>query len=198
MHMTATTDRVSAIVEPIAERLGLSLYDVDQPGGTLRVMLDAHGGVDLDTLADATREISSALDAEQPMAGSYTLEVSSPGLERPLRRADHWRGAVGDRVRVKLMPGVEGDRRADGVLVGFDGNRATIDTDGGERTIDIADVSGARTVFEWNNDKGGQGARKGGGAAGQKGSKPAGKSKKPKPAEVPTVNPTTESSEESQ
>jgi ribosome maturation factor RimP len=197
--MTATTDRVSAIVEPIAKRLGLTLYDVDQPGGTLRVMLDAQGGVDLDTLADATREISGALDAQEPMAGSYTLEVSSPGLERPLRRAEHWQGAMGDRVKVKLMPGVEGDRRADGVLVGFEGNRATIDTGDGERTIDIGDVSGARTVFEWNNDKGGQGPGKGGGAAGKKGSKPAGRSKKPKPkpAAVPTGNPTTESSEES-
>jgi hypothetical protein len=151
------------------------------------------------------------------MAGSYTLEVSSPGLERPLRSADHWRGAVGDRVKVKLMPRVEGDRRADGVLVGFDGNLATIATGEGERTIDIADVSGARTVFEWNNaegDKGsgpkkrsgsgkGPGARSRpgtnrGGTAGQKDAWPVERSKEPNAdtAAVSTTNPTTESSEE--
>ena len=212
--MTATTDRVSALVEPIAEQLGLTVYDVDQPGGTLRVMLDAPGGVDLDALAEATRQISAALDSAQPLAGSYTLEVSSPGLERPLRKPIHWQGAVGERVKVKLMPGVEGDRRAEGVLVRFDGDTATIGTDEGERTVALADVSGARTVFEWESGKSGKSGKasgKSGKAPGAKGSKGpkstssksgaerkhSSKSEVSRAAAAATATPTTESSEES-
>ena len=68
--MSATTDRVFTVVEPVAERLGLRVYDVDQPGGTVRVMLDADDGVDIDALAVASREISAALDSSDPVAGS--------------------------------------------------------------------------------------------------------------------------------
>ena len=177
--MSATTDRVFTVVEPVAARLGLRVYDVDQPGGTLRVMLDADGGVDIDTLADASREISAALDASEPVAGSYTLEVSSPGLERPLRRPEHFAAAVGERVKVKLMPGTEGDRRADGTLSSADGDTVTISTEEGERTVAIADISRATTVFEWSPPpKPGRG-----GGSGRSGARPA-------------PVPTTESSED--
>lgn len=149
--MSATTRRVADLVAPVAERLGLSVYDVEQAGGTLRVLLDREGGVDVDTLADATREISRLLDETEPVAGSYTLEVSSPGLERPLRTASHFAAAVGREVKVKLMPGTEGSRRADGLLVGVDGTSFTVATDEGERTLDVAEVSRAHTVFHWES-----------------------------------------------
>ncbi len=144
------TERLDSVVSPVAERLGLRVYDIDQPGGTLRVMLDADGGVDIDTLAEATREISAALDESEPVAGSYTLEVSSPGLERPLRRSQHFVDAIGERVKVKLKPGTEGDRRTEGVLCAADDQTVTIRADDGERTLAIADISKANTVFEWS------------------------------------------------
>lgn len=177
--MSATTDRVFPVVDPVAQRLGLRVYDIDQPGGTLRVMLDADGGVDIDTLADASREISDALDASDPVAGSYTLEVSSPGLERPLRRPEHFEAAIGERVKVKLMPGVEGDRRADGTLSSCGGETITISTESGDRTVSVADISKATTVFEWSPPpKPGRG-----GGSGRSGAQP-------------TPVPTTESSED--
>lgn len=148
--MSATTDRVGSLVAPVLERLGLTLYDVDRQGSTLRILVDGPGGVDLDSLTEATRHVSAALDEAEPVAGSYTLEVSSPGLERPLRSAEHFHAAVGERVKVKLFPGAEGDRRLEGVLVGADGNSLTVSTDAGERTVALDQVSGAHTVFEWD------------------------------------------------
>lgn len=148
--MSVTTERVAQLVAPVAERLGLQLYDVDHPGGTLRVMLDRPGGIDVGTLAEATREISRLLDEDNPIAGSYTLEVSSPGLERTLRTPAHFGAAVGERVKVKLRPDAEGDRRVEGVLVGADDRTATIATDDGTRVLPIEDVSRAHTVFVWD------------------------------------------------
>lgn len=146
--MSATTERVGALVAPVLESRGLRLYDVDQPGPTLRVMVDCDGGVDIDTLAEVTREISRLLDALEPVAGSYTLEVSSPGLERPLRTSEHFEGAVGLRVKVKVLPGTDGERRCEGTLVAATDDDLTIETPEGPRTIAVADVSKAHTVFD--------------------------------------------------
>lgn len=148
--MSATTERVGALVAPVLERMSLRLYDVDAPGPTLRVMVDRDGGVDIDTLAEATREISRLLDDSEPVAGSYTLEVSSPGLERPLRTPQHFEGAVGEQVRIKLLAGTQGDRRCEGTLVSVAVDAITVETPEGPRVIDLADVSKARTVFDWS------------------------------------------------
>ncbi|MCZ7629925.1 MAG: ribosome maturation factor RimP [Microthrixaceae bacterium] len=126
--MSATTERVGALVAPVLERMSLRLYDVDAPGPTLRVMVDRDGGVDIDTLAEATREISRLLDDSEPVAGSYTLEVSSPGLERPLRTPQHFEGAVGEQVRIKLLAGTQGDRRCEGTLVSVAVDAITVET----------------------------------------------------------------------
>ena len=146
----ATTDRVAAIVAPLADERGLDLYDVEQHQTALRVLVDKDGGVDIDTLTELSRAVSRALDEDDPVAGKYTLEVSSPGLERPLRRPDHFTGAVGDRVTVKTVPGTEGDRRVTGVLLAADDDGITVHPDQGEdRRLAYADVAQARTLFDW-------------------------------------------------
>ena len=147
-------ERVHPLVAPILADLGLELYDLEHGGGTLRVVIDREGGVDLDELALATRLISRQLDHSDPIPGRYTLEVTSPGLERTLRTAEHYRLAVGSTVSVRTLPHVEGDRRVHGVLVAADGDRITVRLDdgpalGSERTLAVADVERARTVFEW-------------------------------------------------
>ncbi len=148
--MSATTDRVGELVTPILERRGLDLYDIDQPGGSLRVMVDRPGGVGVDELAEVSRELSARLDESEPVAGSYTLEVSSPGLERPLRTRSHFEGAIGDRVKLKLYPGGEGDRRIDGTLSELDGETVTVITTDGVRSAELSRIAKAHTVFEWD------------------------------------------------
>jgi len=146
----ALSDRVREVVASAVESLDVELYDLEHAGGVLRVTLDRPGGIDVDALADANRAISRALDAADPIPGAYTLEVTSPGLERALRTPAHWQRAVGERVKVKTKPHVEGERRLEGVVAAADGSSATLRLDDGtDQTVAIADVDRARTVFEW-------------------------------------------------
>lgn len=145
----AIVDRVTEQVVPLLEARGLSLYDVELNGGNLRVTVDGPNGVLLDDLAELTRAIGHEFEENDPMPGSYTLEVSSPGLERKLRTAEHFQGAVDEEVNVKLAPHVDGDRRVRGVLTRVDDDSIVLDVDGVEQTVDIADITKAVTVFEW-------------------------------------------------
>ena len=148
-----TTSRARALVAPLVDEAGASLYDLEYAGGVLRVTVERPEGVDMELIAGLTRAISRALDEADPIAGQYTLEVSSPGLERPLRRPEHFAGAVGSLVALKLRAGVEGDRRLKGTLVGVDEGAVTIapseGTDVEARVVALADIDKARTVFEW-------------------------------------------------
>ena len=128
----------------------MDLYDVEHHGGTIRVLVQRPDGLDLDEIAGLSRAISRVLDEEDPVPGRYTLEVSSPGLERPLRTPDHFRGAVGLDVKIKMRPGFDGPRRLTGAIVDVDEQSVRLRT-GDDETLrlDLADVTSARTVFEW-------------------------------------------------
>lgn len=145
--------RVATIEEfaaQVASSADLVLYDVERHGGTITVLLDRPGGIDVEALAAASRELSRLLDDAGLISDATTLEVSSPGLERRLRTPVHFQGAVGDRVRVKTRVEVDGERRHDGVLRGVDGDVVTVVTESGdERTIGIDQIDRATTVFEW-------------------------------------------------
>jgi ribosome maturation factor RimP len=158
---------IRAELTPIVESLGLSVYDVTMTGGdrpTLAVLVDrtAAHGVDLDELETATRTISAALDALDPVHGRYLLEVSSPGLERPLRTAEHFAGAVGETITCKTRDAEGHVSRLRGVLTAGDGEALTVATDDGEQTVALDAVESARTVFEWGPaPKPGKGSRPG-------------------------------------
>jgi ribosome maturation factor RimP len=154
---------VDRLIAPILDRIDADLYDLERNGGTLRVTVDRPGGIDLDTLAEVNRALGRALDESDPIASSYVLEVTSPGLERALRTAAHWERAVGDRVKVKLRPTDDGPRRAEGIVAGVAGGVVTLTADDGSTvTFGVDAVERARTVFEWGpapqpgSGKGGQ------------------------------------------
>ena len=148
--MATVAERVTAVVAPVVDGLDLQLYDVEQQGGAVRVLVDRPGGVDLDAITEATRRISRALDDADPIEGHYTLEVSSPGLERPLRTPAHFAGAVGTTVNVKTRPGTEGERRVAGVIEDVDDTGVTIRLDdGATRGLRYEEIERARTVFAW-------------------------------------------------
>ena len=144
-----TIDQIRALVAPLLAADGFEVYDVEDAGAVLRVLVDRPGGIDLEGVAVATRVVSDALDEADALAGPTTLEVSSPGLERPLRTPAHFAGAVGSRVSVKTLPGTEGGRRFDGVLVEADEEGFTVEGDGGVRALAFDEVERVRTVFEW-------------------------------------------------
>jgi ribosome maturation factor RimP len=154
-------DTIAQVLAPAVSALGLDLYDVDLSGSgrarILRVMVDREGGVDLDAIADATTAVSPLLDTsplDAVIAGPYALEVSSPGLERPLRTPAHFARAVGETVSVKWRSGEDhGATRERGVVTGADdtGFDLTLD-DGRVERIAYDDVTQARTVFEWGSE----------------------------------------------
>lgn len=114
----------------------------------------------MDAIAGVTREVSRALDHEDPIAGTYTLEVTSPGLERPLKRPAHFERAVGTEVAIKTQPGTDGDRRVSGVLQSTDGDGVVVRAvDGSTRSIRHDEILKARTVFTWTPEP--KSARKG-------------------------------------
>jgi len=146
----SSTDEVRGVVEPVLGDWDLYLYDLELAGRTLRVTVDREGGVDLDTLGAVTRAVSAALDDADPVPGGrYTLEVSSPGVERPLRRPDHFRRAVGSRVTVKTTPATEGERRVEGELADADDDGVVLAVDGAPVRLGYDQIVKARTLFEW-------------------------------------------------
>lgn len=166
MSAGSEIDRVHAIVGPIASDLHLDVYDVERRGGTIRVTLDtpagSESGITLDSLSLATRLISRELDHEDPIAGHYTLEVTSPGLERPLRTPAHFQREVGKAVTVRLRDPLADPRRVQGQLVAADDATVTLLLDdGSERALGFDEIDKARTVFEWGpKPKPGKGPKK--------------------------------------
>ncbi len=137
---------------PVVDALGLELLDVELSAATVRVTVDRDSGVDLDTLAAANRAVSGALDRIDPMPGSYTLEVSSPGLERRLRRPAHFARALGETVSVRLLAGTGDVRRLRGRLAEVDEHGVRVEgpeVPGGSARVAYDRIERARTVFEW-------------------------------------------------
>ena len=151
----AVADNVRDAIAPLLAARDLELYDVEHTGGVLRVVVDAEGGVDLEALSEATRAVSRLLDELDPIGGRYTLEVTSPGLERTLRTRAHFARAVGSTVKIRTHPGVEGERRATGELVDATDDgivvrlRDPAPGEDPERSIGYDQIERAQTVFEW-------------------------------------------------
>jgi len=158
MTDNATIARVTALVTPIVADLHLDLYDLEFRGGTLRVTIDtppgSPSGVNLEAIALATRLISRELDHHDPVPGHYTLEVTSPGLERSLRTPLHFQREIGKTVAIRLRDTANEGRRIQGVLVAATDLDVTVrlDEPAGEpveRAISYGQIDRARTVFVW-------------------------------------------------
>lgn len=143
-------DRVLAVIQPVIDDLDLELVDLEYAGGRLKVTIDHAEGIGTERLTRATRMINHELDLSDPINGAYTLEVSSPGVERKLRTPAHYGRSIGEQLNVKLMPGGDdGLRRVAGTLVAADDDSFTLEIDGEARTFDYERVSKAKTVFDW-------------------------------------------------
>ena len=147
-------EKVRQIAGPLAAQEGMELVDVELggPGGrqTLRLFIDKEGGVSLDDCSSISRAVSAALDVEDPIDGAYDLEVSSPGLDRPLRTPEHFEKFKGSKVRVKTYAPV-GDRKVFvGTLKGFSEGDVIVDVDGTDRRVPHAQIAKANVepVFD--------------------------------------------------
>ena len=140
-------DTLETRLAPLVEGLGYELWELEySPGrgnGFLRLYIDAAAGITLDDCERVSRAVSEVLDAEDPIPGQYTLEVSSPGLERPLRTAEHFARFVGETVSVETVQAIEGRRRFKGALTAAGADTVEVEVDGKRWTLPI---SGIRTA----------------------------------------------------
>ena len=147
-------EKVRNLASPLAAQEGLELVDVEFAGAggrqVLRLYIDKAGGVSLDDCTAVSRAVSAALDVEDLLQGSYDLEVSSPGLDRPLRTPEHFEKFKGSKVRVKTYAPL-GDRKTFvGTLKDFTGGEVVVEVDGREFRIPHAQIAKANVepVFD--------------------------------------------------
>ncbi|NVJ98751.1 MAG: ribosome maturation factor RimP [Alphaproteobacteria bacterium] len=150
--MSDAANNIAELIEPTVEALGFELVRVTYGGGrkpTLQVMAERPDGtMSVDDCATLSREVSLILDVEDPLPGEYLLEVSSPGIDRPLTRAKDFERWVGFEVKVELGMQMDGRRRFRGRMVSFDGNMIVVDTDDeGEVSLEFGDVAKAKLIL---------------------------------------------------
>jgi ribosome maturation factor RimP len=147
---------LEGLVRPLIEAAGLEFVEVAflREGGrtVLRVTVDRDGGVDLDSIALASERLARRLDLEGFAPGPYALEVSSPGLERPLREPRDFAKRVGQQVKVKTSGTVDGARTLIGTIVTAGPDEVRIATEAGEHGVSYDDIASARTVVDWEQE----------------------------------------------
>lgn len=131
------------------ESLGANVYDIvttrENDRNIFRIYVTAKEGISLDKCAEISRLISPILDVNEPMSGEYNLEVSSPGIERKLKRKEHFIASVGEKVKVKDLA----TETYKGELTNADDEKITIKTEYGEENISYDSILSAATYFEW-------------------------------------------------
>jgi len=141
-------EQLMGLVEPLLEQLGYELIDLEYVPGRarslLRVFIDKAGGVGLDDCERVSHELSALLDVEDPIPSAYTLEVSSPGLDRVLRTPAHFARFVGDRIWMELKVARDGRRRYTGKLVASDADAVELNVDGAMVRVAFSDIHRAR------------------------------------------------------
>jgi len=140
-------ERVWKIAEPLVMHEGLEMVDVEfrreSRGMVLRLYLDREGGVSLDDLTRVSRQLGDVLDVYDAVPGPYTLEVSSPGINRRLRRPDHFRRYIGKRVRVRTVASPEGRRTFVGTLLQVDEAGVTVESGSATHVIRFREIAQA-------------------------------------------------------
>src|SRR5262245_61291018 len=147
MGQTVDKERLIELLEPALAALGFELADLDAHGGRrglLRIFIDRESGVTLADCERVTEQLGAFLDVEDPLPGSYVLEVSSPGFDRRLRTLAHFERFNGERVKVELKDPREGRRNLTGRLGGVEGGEVLVDVDGATWRLALRDIAVAR------------------------------------------------------
>jgi ribosome maturation factor RimP len=152
----ATVSRVWELAAPLAEKEAMEIVDIEfrhegsRGGRVLRLYLDKEGGPNVDDLSRVSRELSDLLDSENTVEGAYTLEVSSPGINRPLRRREHFARFVGKRIRVRTRDMINGRRSFLGMLEEVSADKITLKQEGIEYQIPFSIIEKSNYEHDWS------------------------------------------------
>ena len=143
-----------SLIEPVVEGLGYEVVDIEYrphpTNGLLRIYIDGPEGIQLDDCQLVSRQISSLLDVEDPIPGQFNLEISSPGMDRPLRKVKDFERFSGEVIKVKLsVPTLEGQRNFTGTLVGIKNEEVILEMDGETYYLPLDTIDKARIVPQY-------------------------------------------------
>ncbi len=138
------------LLKPAVEALGYEFWGMEFHGGgkngLLRIYIESASGIDVDDCAKVSHQVSGVLDVEDPISGEYRLEVSSPGVDRPLFQAEHFQRYKGHQAKIELRVAFEGRRRFTGLLLGVEEDDVVVRIDDEEYLLPIAEIDKARLV----------------------------------------------------
>jgi ribosome maturation factor RimP len=141
-------DQLNELLSPVVSGLGYELWELEfaprSGTGLLRLYIDSPEGISLEDCERVSRAVSAELDSSDPIPGHYTLEVSSPGLDRVLRTAAHFERFAGEQVRIEMARAVDGRRRFSGQLLAVNDREITLDVEGSKICLPIGDIHRAR------------------------------------------------------
>lgn len=141
------------LLEPGVEALGFELLGIEHLAqgrhSLLRLYIDGPDGITVDDCERVSHQVSGVLEVEEPIKGQYTLEVSSPGLDRPLFKPEHYQRFIGETIALRLLQPLEGRRKFKGKLVALRGDNVVIEQDGSEIELPLVNIDRAHLVPQW-------------------------------------------------
>lgn len=141
--------KLEAIVEPVLKDRGARLVQLEYKSNTLTIMIEGADGsrMGVDDFADISRELSPVLEVEDPISGAYRLEISSPGIDRPLKTAEDFQKYTGFDTKIEVNPPIEGQKRFRGVVMGEKDGFVTLKTEEDEIQLELARIAKAKLVL---------------------------------------------------
>jgi ribosome maturation factor RimP len=147
--------KLTHLLQPLVEALGYEFVGLDfgndPKNPALVVYIDQDSGIAVEDCENVSREVAALLDVEDPIPGRYNLEVSSPGLDRPLFTAEQYQQFVGEMVRISLFAPEEGRRKFKGTILGVEDGQVKLKLDGSEVSLEMSNIAKARLVPDYDN-----------------------------------------------
>jgi ribosome maturation factor RimP len=157
---TSTIKQIERLILPMLAEFNFQLVDIEIVRGKnrsiLRIFIDKMGGITVDDLTAFSHRIEDSIDAEDIFEGSYTLEVSSPGLDRRVRYPDDFNRFAGRQIRIKTHTRVDGSNNISGILLGMQGDAVAIKRGESTVLIELDNIDHANLIYDWGETNGGE------------------------------------------
>jgi ribosome maturation factor RimP len=149
-NMASVQESITQMLDPVVASLGFELWGVEYIAqgrqSVLRIYIDKEEGISVDDCAIVSRQAGSVLDVEDPIKSEYTLEVSSPGMDRPLFQLKHYQSSIGERIALRLRMAFEGRRKFTGLLKGIEDEQIILEVDNEEYVLPYESIDKANIV----------------------------------------------------